>query len=101
MVNDKPSNNLTETTIEESVSDSSKLSTNAQLEVKEIKVIRDKFTDRSKGFGFAELETDEQVQKAIDTLDGYEIKDRKLKVNRARKMESRFDKRGGSNQFRK
>jgi len=81
--------------------DLQKLLEEKELEVKEIKVIRDKFTGRSKGFGFAELETDEQVQKAIDTLDGYEIKDRKLKVNRARKMESRFDKRGGSNQFRK
>lgn len=72
-----------------------------ELQVKEIKIIRDKFTGRSKGFGFAELETDEQVQKAIDSLDGFEIKDRKLKVNRARKRESRFDKRGGFNQFRK
>lgn len=81
--------------------DLQKLLEEKELEVKEVKIIRDKFTGRSKGFGFAELETDEQVQKAIDTLDGHEIKDRKLTVNRARKMESRFDKRGGSNQFRK
>lgn len=65
------------------------------LTVKEIKIIKDKFTGRSKGFGFAEFESDEQVQQAIDLLDGQELKSRNLKVNRARRRDSRFERRGG------
>lgn len=64
------------------------------FEAKDIKIIRDKFTGRSKGFGFAEFENDEQVQKAIDSLDGHELKARKLKVSKARRREPRFEKRG-------
>lgn len=71
------------------------------LEVKDIKIIRDKFTGRSKGFGFAELEIDEHVQKAIDSLDGQELEERKLKVNKARRRDSGSDKRGGFDQFRR
>jgi len=63
------------------------------VEAKDIKIIRDKFTGRSKGFGFAEFENDEQIQKAIDSLDGEELKSRKLKVSQARRRESRFEKR--------
>ena len=64
------------------------------FEAKDIKIIRDKFSGRSKGFGFAEFENDEQVQKAIDSLDGQELKSRKLKVSKARRRESGFEKRG-------
>ena len=71
------------------------------FEAKDVKIIRDKFTGRSKGFGFAEFENDEQVQKAIDSLDGEELKSRKLKVSKARRREARFEKRGGFKQFRK
>ncbi len=63
------------------------------VEAKDIKIIKDKFTGRSKGFGFAEFENDEQIQKAIDSLDGEELKSRKLKVSQARRRESRFEKR--------
>ncbi|MCK4429934.1 MAG: RNA-binding protein, partial [Candidatus Aminicenantes bacterium] len=49
--------------------------------------------------GFAEFENDEQVQKAIESLDGYELKSRKLKVNKAQRREPRFEKRGGFKQF--
>jgi len=69
------------------------------LEVKELKLVRDKFSGRSKGFGFAEFESDEHVQKAIETLDGQELKSRKIKVSRARKREDRFEKRGGFRRF--
>jgi len=69
------------------------------FEVKDVKVIRDKFSGRSKGFGFAEFENDEQVQKAIESLDGYELKSRKLKINKAQERKPRFEKRGGFKQF--
>ncbi len=71
------------------------------LEVKDINIIRDKFSGRSKGFGFAEFETDEQVQKAIESLDGHELKSRKLKVNKAQMRKPRDEKSGGFKQFRK
>ncbi|HEC66988.1 MAG TPA: RNA-binding protein [bacterium] len=69
------------------------------FEAKDVNVIKDKFSGRSKGFGFAEFENDEQVQKAIESLDGYELKSRKLKVNKAQRRESQFENRGGFKQF--
>jgi RNA recognition motif-containing protein len=71
------------------------------LEVKELKLIRDKFSGRSKGFGFAEFESDDQAQKAIEALDGQELKSRKLRVSRALRREDKFSSRGGGRQFRK
>jgi len=69
------------------------------FEVKDINIIRDKFSGRSKGFGFAEFETDEQVKKVIESLDGYELKSRKLKINKAKERKPRFEKSGGFKQF--
>ena len=71
------------------------------FEVQDVTIIRDKFSGRSKGFGFAEFENDEQVQKAIESLDGHELKSRKLKVNKALLREPRDEKSGGFRQFRK
>ena len=59
------------------------------LNAKEIRVITDKFSGRSKGFGFAEFETEEQAQQAIDALNGQEVNGRTLQVNKARKMRPR------------
>ncbi|MDR8391041.1 RNA-binding protein [Aliifodinibius sp. S!AR15-10] len=56
------------------------------------KVITDRETDRSKGFGFVEMENEEEAQEAIDELDGAEYEGRTLKVNIARPRENR-DKR--------
>ena len=69
------------------------------FEVQHVNIIKDKFSGRSKGFGFAEFENDEQVQKAIESLDGHELKSRKLKVNKAQIREPRLEKRGGFKQF--
>ncbi len=62
---------------------------------KDVKVIQDKFTGRSKGFGFAEFETEEETQKAIDALNGHELNGRTIQVNKARKMKPREDFGGG------
>ena len=59
------------------------------IAVKEIKIITDKFTGKSKGFAFAELSTPGEVQQAIDSLDGQELNGRKLRVNKAKRQESR------------
>ncbi|MDD5195646.1 MAG: RNA-binding protein [Candidatus Omnitrophica bacterium] len=65
------------------------------ITVKEVKIISDKFTGKSKGFGFAEFETEEQAQQAIEALDGKELNGRTLRVSKARKMQPRTGGGGG------
>jgi RNA recognition motif-containing protein len=52
--------------------------------VSSAKIIIDKFSDRSKGFGFVTMENDEQANKAINELHGAEFKNRDLVVNEAK-----------------
>lgn len=54
-----------------------------------VKIVMDKFTNRSKGFGFVEMTNDEDAKKAISQLDGKEHLGRALKVNAARPREER------------
>lgn len=61
--------------------------------VREFKIITDKFSGRSKGFGFAEFESTDDIQPAIEALDGVEMNGRKLRVNRARRRRTQFDDR--------
>jgi len=58
-------------------------------------VISDRDTGQSKGFGFVEMATDEEAQKAIDMFNGYEINGRALAVNEARPREERGGGGGG------
>ncbi|MBT4552001.1 RNA-binding protein [bacterium] len=53
-------------------------------EVASVNIIKDRYTDRSKGFGFVEMLTDAEAEKAIENLNETEIKERKLRVNQAR-----------------
>ncbi len=53
-------------------------------EVAEAIVIEDRETGRSRGFGFVEMSTAEEAQKAISAMDGKNIDGRQLKVNLAR-----------------
>ncbi len=53
------------------------------------KVITDKYSGRSKGFGFVEMEDKEAGETAIKDLDGKEVGERNLKVNEARPREER------------
>lgn len=59
------------------------------INAKEVNVIRDKYTNRSKGFGFVEVDSDEEIQKAIESLDGQDMKGRTLKISRAEKPKDR------------
>lgn len=59
------------------------------------KIINDKVTGRSKGFGFVEMESDEDARKAISSLNESEVKGRKLIVNEARPQEQRSGGGGG------
>ncbi|CAM3671778.1 RNA-binding protein [Flavobacterium gelidilacus] len=51
--------------------------------VDSVKIISDKFTGRSKGFGFVEMPNDEEAQKAIDELNGGSIDGRTIVVNKS------------------
>lgn len=58
-------------------------------------IIMDKMTGRSKGFGFVEMSSDEEAQKAIEMFDGKDMDGRALTVNEARPMEPRAPRNGG------
>ena len=51
--------------------------------VESVKIITDKFTGRSKGFGFVEMPNDEEGQKAIDELNGATVDGRAIVVNKS------------------
>ena len=59
------------------------------------KVITDRATGRSKGFGFVEMSSDEEAQKAVAELNGKDLDGRAIVVNEARPMEPRDNNRGG------
>lgn len=47
-------------------------------------VVMDKMSGRSRGFGFVEMETEDDAKKAVDTLNGTEVEGRKIFVAEAR-----------------
>ena len=55
--------------------------------ITEATVITDKYSGRSKGFGFVEFEKDEDAQNAIKEMNGKEVEGREIKVNEARPRE--------------
>jgi cold-inducible RNA-binding protein len=65
-------------------------------------VVLDRDTGRSKGFGFVEMNTAQEAQKAMQALNGQELGGRPLIVNEARPREERSDsaRSGNRNQFR-
>lgn len=63
--------------------------------VESAKVISDRDSGRSKGFGFVEMSTDSEAAEAIKKLDGVTMDGRKIAVNEARPQAPR-DNRGGS-----
>lgn len=57
--------------------------------VESAKLIIDRQTNRSKGFGFVEMGTVEEAQKAIDIFNGKEVEGRNISVSEARPLEDR------------
>ena len=63
--------------------------------VNSVKIIQDMFTKISKGFGFVEMLVKEEAQKALDVLNTFELKGKRLVVNEARpKTERARDHKG-------
>ena len=57
--------------------------------VESAKVITDKYTDRSRGFGFVEMSTQQEAEQAIQSLNGTELDGRSLIVNVSKPRENR------------
>ncbi len=64
-------------------------------EIKEVSLILDRETRRPKGFGFVEMMTQAEAEKAIQMFNEYELDGRKLMVNMARPREERSGGGGG------
>ena len=74
----------------------------------EVALIKDKFSGRSKGFGFVTISDDEVAKKAVSDMNGKDVGGRELKVSEARPMEERperprrsFGDRGDRGNFRR
>lgn len=61
-------------------------------EVSSVKIISDKYTGKSKGFGFVVMDTDNEAKEAISELNGKELDDREIIVNEARPKPDSFFK---------
>jgi len=77
-------------------------------QVTSVKLIMDKFTGKSKGFGFVEMATNEDADQAIEALNESEFQGNRLRVSKARAPERRpqrfgdggGDRNGGGGRFR-
>ena len=63
--------------------------------VEEVTIVQDRYSGRSKGFGFVEMPTADEAQAAIDGLNGNEIDGRTITVNEARPRTERSSFGGG------
>jgi RNA recognition motif-containing protein len=64
--------------------------------VESAKVITDRYTDRSRGFGFVEMSTQAEAEQAIQALNGSELGGRSLTVNISKPREDRSRSSSGS-----
>jgi len=60
--------------------------------VESVNIIKDKFSGRSKGFGFVEMPDNSEADKAIKALNGTNLKERDIKVNQAKPRSDRSRK---------
>jgi len=70
-------------------------------EVASAKIIFDKYSGKSKGFGFVEMPNEAEAKKAIEELNGAEVQERKIIVNESiERADRRRDFRGGNSDRR-
>ena len=69
-------------------------------DVTSAKVITDKFTGKSRGFGFVEMSDDEAAKKAIAELDQASVDNRTIRVMEAKPKEDKPARQGGGGGFR-
>ncbi|MFA5019803.1 MAG: RNA-binding protein [Candidatus Pacearchaeota archaeon] len=71
--------------------------------VEEATLIKDKFSGRSKGFGFVTISDDDEAKKAIEEMNGKDVEGRELKISEAKPMDPdrprRPPMRGGGGNF--
>lgn len=67
--------------------------------VENAKVVTDKLTGRSRGFGFVEMSDDSAAQQAIQKLNGTQVGGRKIVVNEARPLENKGGGGGGNRSY--
>jgi RNA recognition motif-containing protein len=68
-------------------------------QVTEVRLIMDKFTGKSKGFGFIEMPSKDEAQKAIAALNGKDMNGRAITVNEAKPKVDRGGRGGGRGGF--
>ena len=68
--------------------------------VESVKIIKDRYSGESRGFGFVEMPSGAEAQSAIQDLNGKELKGLMLKVNEARPQRNR-DRRGGGGGYQR
>jgi len=66
-------------------------------QVESVNIIRDKFTGESRGFGFVEMPSKNEAEKAIDEMNGKDLEGRAINVNEAR---PKTERRGGGGRGR-
>jgi len=59
-------------------------------EIESVKIITDKYSGRSKGFGFVVMDNDEEAKAAIENLNGKTVDSREITVNEARPRKDNF-----------
>ena len=67
--------------------------------VESAKVITDRYTDRSRGFGFVEMSTQQEAERAVQALNGTELQGRSLTVNESKPRENRSAAGGSRNRW--
>ena len=64
-------------------------------QIESANIIKDRFSGESRGFGFVEMPSKSEAQKAIEEMNGKDLMGRALNVNEARPKTNRRDSRGG------
>jgi len=68
-------------------------------QVESVNIIKDRFSGESRGFGFVEMPSKGEAQKAIEEMNGKDLGGRAVNVNEARPKASNRDSRGGRGGF--